>query len=149
MHIGVYLSFNGEPYYNNNGEIIITEIGTTKGSVTREGAPLLCYTDNLQCCNNSELGRWFLPDGSVIGTESEAGDFYIDRDQSVVRLNRRNNATSPTGTFCCEIPNAKSVNTKVCANIGELIIIKLIGVRCEYVVVSPLVFIHSELSYSW
>ena len=121
VHVGVYLSFNDRSYYSNNGEIIITGIGTTKRpAVNGEGAPLLCYTDNAQCCNSSELGRWFLPDGSLIGTESEAGDFYIDRGQSVVSLNRRNNATSPTGRFCCEIPNARSINNRVCANLGEL-----------------------------
>ena len=63
------------------------------------------------------LGRWLYPNGSAIGTRSDGQDFYIDRGPSVVRLNRRSNATSTTGLFCCEVPDATSANTRICMNV--------------------------------
>ena len=74
---------------------------------------LLCLTDSTQCCRRSDnpngvqLGHWYFPDGTLVpdGTEPTR-DFYRNRGASVVRLNRRNNAQSPTGVYRCEIPDA-------------------------------------------
>ena len=91
---------------------------------------MLCFTDLIECCRDSDtpdgvraLGQWLYPNGSVIGTRSDVQDFYIDRGPSVVRLNRRSfsNATSTTGLFCCEIPDATSISKKICTNVvGKL-----------------------------
>lgn len=69
-------------------------------------AALLCFTNNTDCCDHSniEVGQWFFPDGSVIG--DEAGAVEINRNSSVLGLNRRsNNITFPVGIFQCEIPD--------------------------------------------
>ena len=63
------------------------------------------------------LGQWVYPNGSVVGTRSNGQDFYVDRGPSVVRLNRRSNAVSTTGLFCCEVPDATAKNTKICVNV--------------------------------
>ena len=115
---GVYLSLRGRSY-GDNSYILITDIG--EGD---DGA-LLCFTDLIQCCQSSDtsigtaLGEWFFPNGSAVPVGGARGDFYRDRDASVVRLNRRNNATSPMGQFCCDVPDATSTSMRVCANIGE------------------------------
>ena len=111
--------FLSTPLYTNN-YILIADIGERIAG--RTGEPLLCYTDNTQCCNSTSMnmGDWSLPDGTKVGGENDGGDFYISRGLSVVRLHRRNNATSPTGMFCCEVPNARSVNIRTCIDIGRL-----------------------------
>ena len=119
--VGVYLSLNGQ-LLTNSSDFLITEIGDRidGGGV---GEALLCYTDNIQCCNNTSVNteRWFkLGQGDNIGDESDAGDFYISRGLGVVRLHRRNN-TFPTGLFCCEVPDATSTSQTLCVNIGELL----------------------------
>ena len=111
----MYLSLN-DRLYTNISDILITEIGDKMegGGV---GEALLCYTDNTQCCN--DVGRWIQPSGGDVGDQggSSTGDFYATRGSSVVRLHRRNN-TSPTGLYCCEVPDARSKIIRTCANIG-------------------------------
>ena len=109
--IGVYLSLRNE-VKSNNSNVLITDIGEG------DDEALLCYTDLSQCCRSSSLGEWFYPNGSAVDVSDSGNNFYRNRDQSVVRLNRRNNAVSPTGLFYCEVPDALPVNIKVCANIG-------------------------------
>lgn len=114
---GTFFSSKGS-YVNPNGNIVITDIG--------EGdcEALLCYTDLLECCQdgNTEigvgtLGEWFYPNGSVVGTRRDRQEFYVDRGPSVVRLNRRSNATSTTGWFCCVVPDVTSTRTRICVNV--------------------------------
>ena len=111
---GVFIS-SGSSIINTNSNIFITDIG--------EGdcGALLCYTDLNECCQNSDttttLGQWFYPNGSDVGTWSSEQDFYVDRGPSVVRLNRRTDASSITGLFCCEVPDATSTKTRICTNV--------------------------------
>ena len=118
--LGVYFSIQSREAnnYANNSIIHIISIG--------EGdcGALLCFTDLVECCRDSDtpdevgaLGQWVYPNGSVVGTRSDGQDFYVDRGPSVVHLNRRSNAMSTTGLFCCEVPDATAKNTKICVNI--------------------------------
>ena len=116
---GVYLTLGGE-IYNNGSNILIDEIG--EGD---EGA-LLCITDLLECCHSGDtpgeggpLGKWFYPNESLVQVKDRGDDFYRNRGTGVVRLNRRNNATSPTGQFCCVVPDATLTNRTTCIDIGE------------------------------
>ena len=81
--------------------------------------PLPNVDDNLLCCNSTSLvsGRWLLPNQSEVGKIDESGAFYVDDGPSVVGLHQRDNATSPTGVFCCEVPDASSVIMMSCVNI--------------------------------
>ena len=102
-------------FYSNNSYILNSDIG--EGN---DGA-LLCFTDLSPCCDSaggSDVGEWFFPDESQVLAPGTGTDFYRDRGPGMVRLHRRNNAMSPTGQFCCEVPNAIFVNTRICANIG-------------------------------
>ena len=113
---GVFISSRSS-IINTNSNIFITDIG--------EGdcGALLCYTDLNECYHNSDtttgaLGLLFYPNGSDVGIRSSGQDFYIDRGPSVVRLNRRINATSTIiGLFCCVLPDATFTEIKICINV--------------------------------
>ena len=78
---------------------------------------LHCFTDNSQCCHDRRIVKigWFFPNGSTVNGDN----FYRIRGQSVLSLNRRNNTLSPSGLYCCEIPDASSITIRVCANISK------------------------------
>ena len=112
----MHLSLRGRRY-GNNSNILIPDIG--------EGdcGALSCFTDLIECCRDSDtptgisvLGQWLYPNGSAVGVMGGREDFYIDRGSSVVRLHRRINVMSPTGNFCCEVPDATSTNMRICIN---------------------------------
>ena len=107
----MYVSLNGNQLIQNE-EVSITNVG--EGNNT-----LSCFTDLIQCCNSASGrvdGNWLFPNGSNVSLgSSQAGlDFSVERGLSVVHLNRKNNAKSPTGMFCCKIPDATSTVVEVC-----------------------------------
>ena len=79
----------------------ITDIGEFRNA-------LLCITNLSECCRQSYTGTsprdWYYPNNGSVATSGTGSEFYRNRDPSVVRLNRRNNATSPTGIYRCRIP---------------------------------------------
>lgn len=104
----------GERVIASEGSISLTDLGEG------ENRALLCVTDNRDCCNNATgtQGRWNFPNDSAISsTRAAGGDLYISRGEGVVRLNRRNNATIPTGRYCCEVPNFSSIMTTTCVSL--------------------------------
>ena len=110
--VGIYFQLR-EVNYNNNSEVSITDIGIDENS-------LQCVTDNTYCCGNVDwrMGDWFFPNTSMIKIEGKGESFYRDRVQSRVRLHRRHNATMPTGSFCCEIPDTSNVTQEICIMVG-------------------------------
>ena len=97
MHVGVYFSLKGTVYANNSG-IPIT---------------------------HDRAGEWYFPGGirvPILGIgASRATTFYRNRgDNGMVNLNRvSTDVMSPTGLFCCMVPDATDVIQRACANIGE------------------------------
>ena len=65
------------------------------------------------------LGRWIYPNGTDVPVMGAGFDFYHNRGQSVVRLNHRNNIRSPTGLYCCEVPDTTNTQQGICADIGR------------------------------
>ena len=123
QYAGVSLSLRGTTY-SNNSVVSITDIGEGDDA-------LLCQTNNTQCCrardnpNRVGFGQWFFPNGDeVMHVNDGAGDFYRNRHVSIVRLNRRNDALSPTGCYRCKLLDASGVNQTIYVNIGELTINK-------------------------
>ena len=123
---GVYLSLKGTVYANKS-VISITEIGKTDTSSatppqnTNNG--LQCISDKLPCCrfNPNRVGEWFFSDGTVV--PERGSTLYRNRGQNdgTVNLNRANiNVMSPTGLFCCVVPDATGVMQRICANVCEL-----------------------------
>ena len=110
--LGVYLSLERKVYANNS-DIPITEIDTR----------LQCITDKMPCCAafNDKTGDWFFPGGTAVpGPLQSPTSFYRTRgDDGTVNLNRLNTSVlTPTGLFCCVVPDATGDMQRVCANIG-------------------------------
>ena len=100
---------NGQTYYANNA-IVITEVGEDDNAV-------LCRTDLSPCCRRPrQLGNWRYPDGTLVNSNASGDGLYRDRRNMVVRLHRRNSATTPTGQYCCEVPTMDnpSLNSTIC-----------------------------------
>ena len=118
----MYISHRGKTYPNNSN-ILITDIGEG------DSGAVLCKTNLYNCCksrqanNSGALGGWSYPNSSSVSTgqSNKESNLYNNRDRSVVRLNRRGNSSSPTGKFCCEIPDASYTFIMMCVNLGELI----------------------------
>lgn len=116
-YIGVYL-FHGGIVYANNSAIHIDEIGNydTYGAIQ-------CITEKEYCCRSNRLGDWFYPDGTIVKPQYLARDygdgFYRNRgDERSVILNRFNSSVmSPTGFFCCVVPNSEGINQTLCVYI--------------------------------
>ena len=117
MFAGVYLVLLGVVYANNS-VIPITEIGETTSN-----SGLQCNTDRRPCCATLpfRFGEWYFPDGTAVPILGAATTFYRSRgDEGTVNLNRLSTSvTSPTGWFCCEVPDNSEVVQTICANIGE------------------------------
>ena len=112
----MYVVLKGRRYANNS-YIQINDIG--KG---RDNA-LLCFTDLSNCCQSQGsrgvLGDWFYPNRSAVHLKDLNTNFYRNRGPSVIRLHWRNySMLTPTGEFCCVVPDAASVNITTCVNIG-------------------------------
>ena len=102
----------------NNTRVTVTDIGESMEEA------LLCYTDNAECCDttNMNTGRWFEQNGGNVGDQSSGGELFVTKGPNIVRLHRSNN-TSPSGTYCCEIPDARSINMTSCVIIGRLMFV--------------------------
>ena len=124
---GVRFSFRGTTYQNNS-LVTLEEIGEGDDA-------LLCMTDSTMCCSRAQvpgggiLGDWYYPNGTGVPNSLvvdrynyDLWEFYRNRGQSVVRLNRRRGGV--TGIYCCEIPDINSVTQFIyigvyTANTGE------------------------------
>ena len=119
---GVYLALRGV-HIANNSNINIRNIGQT--SDNPNGA-LQCITDKTRCClsQNPRHGEWYLPNGDLVQGSTSSAAFYRTRgDNGEVTLNRPSDVESPTGPFCCEVPDFTNTNQTLCVNIGKLHII--------------------------
>ena len=106
--------------YQNNSLVTLKDIG-------ENGSALLCETNFTACCWRPETdsnwfvsANWFFPNETevpnVVANETIdlIWDFYRDRDQSVVRMNRRRGGVD--GIYRCEIPD--SINNTQTIYIG-------------------------------
>ena len=124
MYAGVYLSLKGVVYANNSA-IQITEIGETNPDTDLNDG-LQCITDRMPCCRIAvRAGEWYMYtlDRMIIPFPSADVSFYRNRgyDDGTVNLNRNSGVMSPTGLFCCEVPNAAGDIQPLCANIGKML----------------------------
>ena len=105
--------------YGNNSLFFINEIGRTISS-----SALQCVTDKGNCYwlkGVYYIGEWYFPNGSRVLRQSDSTEFYRNRDNNgTVNLNRVSNAIiSPTGQYCCHVPDNTTVNQILCAYIGK------------------------------
>ena len=147
IHIGVYLSLKGT-VQSNNSIISIAEIGETDtslaSSVQNLNNGLQCVSDRRPCCRfeGGQVGGWFFPDGTMVPVEKKGNNppLYRNRghDDGTVNLNRaNNNVMSPTGLFCCVVPDATGINQTVCISLGKT------TVKCMYISYTSMCLLHS------
>ena len=115
---GLNIELMGSTYSNNNTAIAITEVGEDDNAV-------LCRTDLTTCCGGTggetRQGHWRYPNGTLVDGRFSGDDIYRDRRTMVVRLHRRNSATTPTGQYCCEVPTMSnpSSNGTICVILSK------------------------------
>ena len=74
-------------------------------------------TDNRACCGHDQspgrgiLGDWYYPNGTRVVNSLNMWEFYRNRGQSVVRMNRRRGGVN--GIYHCEIPDTAGVNQTI------------------------------------
>ena len=113
--VGTYLSLNGSIIKNDS----TTSINVIQTSVN--GSHLVCTSDRMPCCRDPpQYGEWYFPNGSqVLHKQEGAVAFHRNRDNdgNVNLFRVRDDITSPTGRFCCEIEDATHTNQTLCVNI--------------------------------
>ena len=84
------LSFGNDNVLPNHSYVDLGMVGTS-------------FSDSVQC--RTQNGQWYFPDG---GTLNGSGNIYQVEPGSGMRvdLRRKNNASSPTGMYFCDIGNA-------------------------------------------
>ena len=100
--------------YLNNSALPLTDI--------EEGtSALYCRTDKEECCGArpNRFGQFYYPNGAQVAIEGQQQGFYRNRGNQIIRLNRREGITSPTGTYQCEIPNADDETVKIYITLTE------------------------------
>ena len=107
--------------YPADSEIPITDVGES----TRDA--LVCKTDKTDCCDNtsptrSRQGDWSrsYPNGNLVRNSFSGDDIYRTRGASVVLLKRRNDATGPTGQYCCEVATFADPDARICINLSKM-----------------------------
>ena len=117
-HSSLHLSLNGSTYTTNNTVVLMDRIGDTLNA-------LECVSDLRGCCQNPNRGQWLYPNGTQVPTNNAGYGFYRNRgSMGQVFLRRRSHITSPTGTYCCQVPTAASVsnNEMFCTFLSKLCI---------------------------
>ena len=119
------------------GIVPINVIGNTTNNLTHpyvtehENNGLQCITDKPNCCRVGayiRIGEWHFPNGTLVPIlrrgKNRATSFFRNRghNDGTVNLNRVNSdVMSPTGQFCCRVPDSVNRIQTICANISELL----------------------------
>ena len=87
---------------------------------------LLCTTDQVPCCSNSQAGNWYhvQSNGIFITALSNTmeNDYYQSRgDDGTLRLIRQADTTLSTSMsfYCCQLPDATLFIQTLCVTIGN------------------------------
>ena len=94
------LTFGNDIGIPNHGYVDLDLVGTSYLSSVQ------CHTDLSTCCASEESnhrGQWYFPDDKPV-SQGNVTDFYQKNRSNAIDLCRRNDATSPTGIYRCEIP---------------------------------------------
>ena len=101
QHTFPYVSFMGQTLVNHS-YVDISQVGNNvSGSDS-----IQCHTDLSTCCRGQQgphRGDWYFPDGNRLLFSMDVSDIYEYRDAQRVELRHRNNASGPTGIYCCSI----------------------------------------------
>ena len=98
--LSVYFVLKSSVYLNNS-VISLEEIG-------EEDDALICKTNSKDCCGTppNRFGEFHYPNRDLVPIRTRAEDFYRNRGEGEIRLNRITGSTSTSGRFSCVIPDA-------------------------------------------
>ena len=101
--LSVYFVLKGSVYLNNSA-ISLEEIGEGEDA-------LICRTNNRDCCATppNRAGEFYYPKGDLVPIRSRTEDFYRNRGEGEIRLNRIVGSTAISGRFSCAIPDANGI----------------------------------------
>ena len=108
--IVLWFELRGTVYLNNTA-VLVENIGEGQNA-------LLCYTTNPTCCGNRRVGEFYFPNNTMVPILSAGGSFYRNRGNKHIRLNRRNDATSPTGRYRCQLPDVNGEMQSIFIDLG-------------------------------
>ena len=97
-----YVSFMGDTL-RNHAYVDLTQVGKNDSDT---GSVVRCHTDLSACCNSTDgphRGEWYFPDGSEVQVSVSGDDIYVRHGSQQVNLHRRNNTSSPSGIYRCDI----------------------------------------------
>ena len=108
----MYFELNGVVYTNNSAASLL-EVGEGENA-------LLCKTNRKECCGTppNRFGEFYYPNGINVPIAKQRQGFYRNRGENVIRLNRRDGITSPTGKYRCEIPDASGSVQNIYVNLN-------------------------------
>ena len=103
----MYFELKGKRY-DNNSMINILAIGEGDNA-------LLCKTNEQDCCGTApnRFGEFYYPNGVQVPIRKAGQGFYRNRGDQLIRLNRRDAASSPIGKYFCVIPAANGMTQKI------------------------------------
>ena len=90
--------------HQNNSCVTLEDIGEGDDALLCKTNPSACCGRNITRCAKRD---WFFPNGSRVLGSANKQDFYRNRGQMVVRLNRRRGGEE--GIYRCEIPDSMNV----------------------------------------
>ena len=112
-----YIKHSGDILFSLNGQTYKNNSLVTLQSIGENDTALLCMTNLSDCCQSPYAGSvmpdWLFPNGTAVpsvnlsGTSDLNWDFYSDRGQMVVRMQRRRGGED--GIYRCEIPDSMNV----------------------------------------
>ena len=116
--------------YLSGDTVLITDIGVAYHGNPDPGSSLACNTANVNthCCRGSDnpngpsLGEWYFPNSTIVPRNSYSpnGNFTRTGYTHQVRLNHRNNAMTPLGTYTCVVPDMyNTMNHTATITLGE------------------------------
>lgn len=96
----VYFQLNSDVYLNNS-MIPLQNVGEGDNA-------LICVTNKQDCCGtpSNRMGEFLYPNGDQVPIRSHGDNFYRQRGEREIYLNRKFGITSPAGTYSCVIPDA-------------------------------------------
>ena len=104
-------------------------------SIGQSYGALQCITDKSPD-SDCRHGEWYFPNSDLIsyGTVHD-GRFYRNGGHihnAAVSLNRPHNVMTPTGQFCCKVPDATYTIQTLCVTIGKHAMAHHESIACMY-----------------
>ena len=116
LHVTVSMTTGGDLHFMLNGQRLAYNSDTALDirDIGTGGSALLCVTDRAGCCTGAgRTGEWYYPDGRRVNIQAAGEDFYRNRGDRILRLNRVGNVLGPTGQYRCEVPDASGVTQNI------------------------------------